>query len=93
MRIPEARQVQDLVLGRLRAPLTTPTLRPVGECVHAWRRRSRVCDDRHNDSISRAGAVVRRIGELYQREAGTLLPVAAALFAVQFLVAIILPTR
>jgi hypothetical protein len=38
------------------------------------------------------GAVVRRIGELYQREAGTLLPVAAALFAVQFLVAIILPT-
>ena len=37
--------------------------------------------------------MVSRIGELYQREAGTLLPVAVALFAVQFLVAIILPTR
>jgi hypothetical protein len=39
------------------------------------------------------GAVVSRIAELYQREAGTLLPVAVVLFAVQFLVAIILPTR
>ena len=39
------------------------------------------------------GAVVSRIAELYQREAGTLLPVAVALFAVQFLVAIILPVR
>ena len=34
------------------------------------------------------GTVVSRIWELYQREAGTLLPVAVALFAVQFLVAI-----
>jgi hypothetical protein len=38
------------------------------------------------------GKVVNRIWELYQREAGTLLPVAVVLFAVQFLVAIILPT-
>jgi uncharacterized membrane protein len=38
------------------------------------------------------GAVVSRIWELYQREAGTLLPVAVVLFAVQFLVAIVLPT-
>jgi hypothetical protein len=38
------------------------------------------------------GAVISRIWELYQREAGTLLPVAVALFAVEFLVAIILPT-
>jgi ABC-type multidrug transport system fused ATPase/permease subunit len=38
------------------------------------------------------GLVVSRIWELYQREAGTLLPVAAVLFAVQFLIAIILPT-
>ena len=38
------------------------------------------------------GTVVNRIWELYQREAGTLLPVAVALFAVQFVVAIILPT-
>jgi hypothetical protein len=36
--------------------------------------------------------VIGRIWELYQREAGTLLPVAVALFAVEFLVAIILPT-
>jgi hypothetical protein len=39
------------------------------------------------------GKVVNRIWELYQREAGTLLPVAVALFAVQFVVAVILPTR
>ena len=39
------------------------------------------------------GTVVSRIAELYQREAGTLLPVAVVLFAVQFLVAIILPVR
>jgi hypothetical protein len=38
------------------------------------------------------GTVINRIWELYQREAGTLLPVAAAFFAVQFLVAIVLPT-
>ena len=37
------------------------------------------------------GAVVSRIWELYQREAGTLLPVAAALYAIQFLIAMILP--
>jgi ABC-type multidrug transport system fused ATPase/permease subunit len=37
------------------------------------------------------GAVVRRIWDLYQREAGTLLPVAAALYAIQFLIAIALP--
>ncbi len=36
--------------------------------------------------------VINRIWELYQREAGTLLPVAVALFAVQFIVAVILPT-
>ena len=36
-------------------------------------------------------AVVNRIWELYQREAGTLLPVAAALYAIQFLVAVLLP--
>jgi hypothetical protein len=39
------------------------------------------------------GTVINRIWVLYQREAGTLLPVAVALFAVQFLVAIILPVR
>jgi hypothetical protein len=38
------------------------------------------------------GTVINRIWELYQREAGTLLPVAVVLFAVEFLVAIILPT-
>jgi hypothetical protein len=37
------------------------------------------------------GAVVRRIWHLYQREAGTLLPVAAALYAIQFVIAIALP--
>ena len=37
------------------------------------------------------GAVVSRIWELYQREAGTLLPVAAGLYAIQFLVAVLLP--
>src|ERR1700753_2890215 len=38
------------------------------------------------------GAVVSRIWDLYKREAGTLLPVAAALYAIQFLIAIALPT-
>lgn len=38
------------------------------------------------------GAVVSRIWALYQREAGTLLPAAALLYAIQFLVAIVLPT-
>jgi ABC-type multidrug transport system fused ATPase/permease subunit len=38
------------------------------------------------------GAVVRRIWDLYKREAGTLLPVAAALYAIQFVIAIALPT-
>jgi hypothetical protein len=37
------------------------------------------------------GAVVSRIWELYQRDAGTLLPVAAGLYAIQFLIAIALP--
>jgi hypothetical protein len=36
--------------------------------------------------------VVSRIWDLYQREAGTLLPVAAALYAIQFLIAVLLPT-
>jgi hypothetical protein len=51
------------------------------------------CDDQHMTRPIAPGAVVSRIAELYQREAGTLLPVAVALFAVQFVVAIILPTR
>jgi hypothetical protein len=38
------------------------------------------------------GAVVDRILELYRREAGILLPAAAALYAIQFLIAILLPT-
>src|ERR1700722_16961300 len=38
------------------------------------------------------GAVVSRIWELYEREAGTLLPVAAVLFGVLFLIALLLPT-
>lgn len=37
------------------------------------------------------GAVVSRIWELYQREAGTLLPVAAVLFGLLFLIVVILP--
>jgi hypothetical protein len=37
------------------------------------------------------GAVISRIWELYQRDAGTLLPVAAGLYAIQFLIAIALP--
>ena len=37
------------------------------------------------------GAVVNRILELYQQHAGTLLPVAAGLYAIQFLIAVLLP--
>jgi hypothetical protein len=36
------------------------------------------------------GAVVRRIWDLYQREAGTLLPIAAVLYAIELLIAIAL---
>ncbi len=37
------------------------------------------------------GAVVSRVWALYQREAGTLLPIALVLFAIEFLIAILLP--
>ncbi len=38
------------------------------------------------------GVVIGRIGSIYQREAGVLLPAAVALYAIQFVIAVILPT-